>query len=880
MSRAHTPRPPLPGPPALPALPTWARAFLALVPLGDRRTETSSDLAELFADRRERYGPAHAHGRLLTDALSLWRGRARGGMMRQDLRFALRLCRRHPAPIAVAIVGLALAIGVVTAAFSIVNAMMLRPYGMDDPSSVVRVARLDHGDRPFPYWAYSHFLRMREAGPSATLEASMLEKAQLSATNADDTAPSQFVQFVSGGYLETFGGRPVLGRPLGPDDDAPDAAPVLVVSHHVWTTALGADPAVVGRIVWLNGLPMTLVGVLAPGFSGPEELRPAIWLPITLYDEVEGGPEIAPTSNTQFEVVARLAPGARRQAVEEHLTAVVNAPTGENATPPDRTRIVGLVSATSPFDEADNEDVIVLAAVFAILGLVLTLACANTANLLLAGATTRMREIGVRLALGATGRRLLLQMASESVLLGLVAGGAGYLVAFLLAPIFASTIAVSPEIDVAPDARVLLFTLFVAGACGLGAGLAPARFASRGSVLTVLRSQGRSSEGPPVRATRRSWFVGFQAAVSMLLLVIAGLLTRTAVHAAGTDVGLDIDRLFSVHLQMPRADFDERGYLQRALEAVREIPAVQAVSLTQHPPFGMSVNTLSLDAIGRGTYELHQHRTDADYFAVSGTRVVHGRAFSEAEVNAEAPVALVSEGVARRFFGDRDPIGQPLSVIPFANPQPHAVIIGVTADAVTSSFQALAVGTLYRPLAGERPNPPGILVRAANPGVAMHAVGEALRRLDARVRPSTTISRDRFDSFLGNKRMVAWLMGPIAGLALVLATLGIFGVTAFVVGQRRHEVSVRMAIGASARDVLHLLGTQSLRPVVIGLGVGLLMALGLARVLATLLSGISPYDPVAVGVAATALLGSAIVAVLVPVRRAARTDPASVLRDA
>jgi putative ABC transport system permease protein len=868
------------------ARPAWARALLALTPLGDRRTEVSSDLGELFLDRRGRYGVAYAHGRLFVDVVSLWRGRARGGLgglggsMRQNLRFALRLCRRNPAPVAVALGGLALAIGTVTAAFSIVNATMLRPYGMDDPASVVRVASLDHGDRPFPYWPYAQYVRMRAGTSGAVIEAASLERQPLGIAGPDDAAPSQWVLFVSGSYLDTLGGRPVFGRPLTPADDAPDAPPALVVSHHLWKTLLASDPSVVGRTVWLTGVPMTLVGVLEPGFSGPESPRPGVWVPMTLYDEVRGGTPVTPTSGPLVEVVARLEPDASRRAVEDNLTALVNAPSGDApARADERRRVVGLVGAASPMDDADAEDYIVLACVFAILGLVLALGCANTANLLLAGATTRMREIGVRLALGATGRRLLAQLGSESLLLGLAAGAAGYVVAIWLSPVFASAIDVQPEVNVSPDVRVLLFAVAVAFVCGIGAGLSPARYAARSSVLTVLRSQARTPDGPPVSTRRRTWFVGFQAATSMLLLAMAALLTRSAVLAASTDAGLDVDRLINVHLQMPRTDFDEPAYLQRALDAVRALPAVEGVALSQHPPFGSSVNTLQLPPDLDGRYELYQHRTDADYFAVSGTSVIRGRSFTAAEVSAEAPVALVSADIARRFFGEADPLGQPISRIPTRNPQPHAVIVGVVEDAITNSFHAKGAGTLYRPLARERSNPPGLVVRTANPGVAAHAVGEALRRLDSRVRPSTTVVRERFDAFLNWKRMMAWLMGPIAVLALALSTLGIFGLTAFVVGQRSHEVSVRMAVGASAGDVLRLLAADSLRPVVIGLGVGLLAALGVGRVLPSLFSGISPHDPAAIGLAMSALLAGALVAVLVPVSRMAATDPASVLRD-
>ena len=862
--------------------PHWARALLAVAPLGDRRREVVSDLEELYLDRRARYGLAYAHGRLFVDVVSLWRGTTRrGGSMRQDLKFAVRLFRRNPAPVAVAVGGLALALGAVTAAFSIVNATMLRPYGMDDPSSVVRVARLDHGDRPFPYWPYPHYARMRAGTSAATLEASSLERERFSAIGPDDPAPAQWTLFVSGGYFPTLGGRPALGRPLMPADDAPGAPPAVVISQHLWSTLFDADPAAVGRTVWLGGVPMTLVGVIEAGFSGPRDPRPAIWLPLALYDEVRGGNPVSPTSGPLIEVVGRLAPDASRGAVEASLTALVNAPAdGRTDSAGARAITVGLVAASSPLSEAGEEEYIVLGCVVAFLGLVLILACANTANLLLAAAATRMREIGVRLALGATGRRLLTQLTWESVLLAVAAGSAGYGMALWLAPVFARAIDVQPEISVAPDWRVLLFALAVAMLCGIGAGLSPARFAARTSVLSVLRAHLGGHDGPRLSTRRRTWFVGFQAAASMLLLALAALLARTAVTTANMDPGLDVDRLISVHLQMRGEGFDQDGYLLRAMDAARNVPGVEGVAQAQQLPFGGSINTLGLETLSSAAYRLYQQRSDAAYFAATGTRIVRGRAFTDAEVRSEAPVALISEDVVRRFYEDSDPLGQPIARIPTSNPQPPAIVIGVTADAMTNSLNALAMGTIYRPLARERSNAPGLVVRAANPGAAAHAVNEALRGLDPNVRPSITIVGERFAAFINSKRMMAWLVGPIALLALVLAALGIFGVTAIVVNQRAHEVTVRLAIGATVSDVLRLLTADSLRPVLIGLTVGLLAAVATSRYFASLLSGISPQDPLALALAAGALTASALVAVLLPVRRMAGADPASVLRDA
>jgi hypothetical protein len=282
------------------------------------------------------------------------------------------------------------------------------------------------------------------------------------------------------------------------------------------------------------------------------------------------------------------------------------------------------------------------------------------------------------------------------------------------------------------------------------------------------------------------------------------------------------------------------------------------------------------------SFELNVNRSDAEFFSTLGLRVLRGRTFTAEEVAGGAPVALISVSVARAFFGGRDPIGRSLAEVPSERDQRQAPasIIGVVAEALLTRVDGQDYGALYRPLSQQRPNPPSLIIRTATPGVTAVAVENALRRIDVRVRPTALIVREGLDAYLDGKRRLAWLLGPAALLALILAALGVYGVTAFVVSQRTEEVSVRMAIGASSMDVLQLLVKDSLRPVVIGLAVGLGLALVVGRLFAEELAGISPHDPLSIGIALSALLACALVAVVVPARRAARTNPAALLRQA
>jgi putative ABC transport system permease protein len=798
--------------------------------------------------------------------------------MLQDIRFGLRLIRKYPLPVGITIGGLALSIGVVASVFSMVDASMLRHYGMDEPSSVVSVTRaLDH--RMWPYWPYAQFLEMRDGSTLSTVEAALSDKVRFSGVSGGEGMPGRRILFVSGGYLKTLGGRPSAGRALEPSDDAAGAPPVIVVSHHLWSTELNRDPLAIGRTVWLNGSPVTLVGVLQPDFTGPTGVRPSIWAPFAAVDDVLMGRPFDATTRTLVEVVARLAPGAAARAAEANLTAIVNRSNAAGAAPGRAaSQFIRLYSAASPIDGPDGAELYVaMACIFGVLALVLALACANTANLLLAVATTRMREIGVRLALGSTTGRLIRQMVGESLLLGLIAGGFGFLFAIWFVPILAAMIEMPPEFNAAPDGRALLFTTLVALVCGLGGGIWPARYGARGNVLSALQSQ-PGAGGTGVRSRLRATFVGFQAAVSMLLLVAAALLARTANVMVRADIGFDADRLLAVSFSAPRTAFDEPAYVRTALSAVRDVPLVERVTVTQYRPFGGSVERDRFTHDGR-SYTLYVNRTDAGYFATAGVRLLRGRAFTAEEAAAEAPVALISDSVARTFFRGTDPLGQSLSALPEEGAgRAPATIIGVVSDVLMWRLRTRGDGAIYLPISHERSNPPSLLIRTANPHTAARAIEDALRPIDSRVRPTTSVVRDEIEAYIGEKRMVAWLSGPTAVLALVLAALGVYGVTAFVVSQRTQEISVRIAIGASAGDVLRLLVTDGLRPVIAGLVVGLALALAVSRPFASELPRISPYDPVAIGLAVMTLLTCALVAVVVPAQRAARTDPAAVLR--
>ena len=319
----------------------WSRALLACLPLRESRSEVEADFAELFLDRQTRYGRWYAHRRLSADIVSLWRGTPRGGHVLQDLRFGLRLFRKHPLPVGLAVMGLALAIGAVTAVFSLVNATMLRPFGMDDPSSIVQITRsMFHGQHWDSEWSYMRFLEMRAASTVSSVEASMSDQARLSTASKDEQAPERQMLFVSGGYLQTLGGRAVVGRSLNPADDQPGAPPVVVVSHALFEADLQSDPRRVGTTLWIDGAPATIVGVLEEDFTGPVKEKVSAWAPFAAFDDLSrvaqtytingrtpvsmAGKAFTPTSKTLVHVMARLAPGIPMTAAEENIASIVH----------------------------------------------------------------------------------------------------------------------------------------------------------------------------------------------------------------------------------------------------------------------------------------------------------------------------------------------------------------------------------------------------------------------------------------------------------------------------------------------------------------------------------------------------------------------------
>ncbi len=871
-------------PPRLPRVAAW---LLTLAFLGDRRLDIEADLTELFDERRRARSSSYAHWRLYRDVMSVIFRPRRMATFFTDARFALRLFRKHAGIVSVTVGGLGLAIAMCTTVFSILNAAILQPFEMDDPSTVFKVQRVyERGNSTS--WPYSAFVELQRGSTVAKVEASLSDNVRF-ADSSDGTATTpEPILFVSGGYLPMLGGRAVMGRTLDASDDRPGTPPVVVISHAFWQRHFSGDRMVVGRTLRLSGGSVTVAGVLRPKFSGPIEKPPSFWAPFATYGALFSGAAISPTSKIHVNVLARTPARTGVSVVQDQLSGVASGlpAVGFDTTDvaPEKTTGAQLRSAASRIDGPDAGSLyLVIGIIFLIVGLVLALACANVANLLLAGASSRAREFGVRIAMGASRQRLLSQLLSESLVIGAAAGVLGFFLSIWMVPSLARIIGLPPSYDVTPNLEVMLFTTAIAIASGIGAGLAPARYGARSDVAGMLKSQSLQAGASPQASRLRRGFIAFQAAASMLLLVTSALFVRAALHITHVDIGFDAGRLVTVGLEFPRsstgkaADEEARiaAYFRTAVDRVSAVPAVEDVSLALSPPFG-PVAITSLKRNG-AEYVIVNNRTDAGYFKTAGFRIVRGRGYTPEEVAGQAPVALVSESLVRDFLPGVEPIGASLEPMMVAGGK-GVTIIGVVADALVTHVRGGA-GTTYRPIGRDPDATPHLIVRSREPDHVIRDVEAALATIDARVRPTSTLMRENVAKFLNAPKILAGLSGSVAFLALVLSVLGIFGVTSFVVGQRTQEVSVRMAMGASAGSVVRLMIRQNLSPVAGGLTVGLVLALAGSRVLTGALSGISPFDALAIVPAVFILSITALAAVALPAVRAARTDPAAVLRQ-
>ncbi|HEV8337699.1 MAG TPA: ABC transporter permease [Candidatus Polarisedimenticolia bacterium] len=800
------------------------------------------------------------------------------GSFLQDLRHALRLFLKAPGFTAIAVVTLGLGIGANTALFSVVNAVLMRPLPYEDPRRLVRI----HG---------VNALSGTTAGPVSTLDVEDFRRqnrtleslAALSNSSAILTGRGEprplSVASASSSLLRVLGAKPLLGRFLLPEEEKEGGERVIVVAHEFWRSEFGGDPKVLGQMVTLSGIPRRVVGVLPSGFRSPipgPMGEPAIWRPLLVPSDLgaRGG-------HTNW-CVGRLKPGAsvaQAQADLDSLAASIEKTYPETSTGW-RTHVVPL-----------QEDLVGevrrgLVALTGAVALVLAIACANVANLFLVRAAGRTREMAIRRTLGASSWRISRQLLTECLVLAAAGGTFGLLLAtwtkdLILAAAGASLPAWA---DVRLDGTVLGFTLVVSIVTGVLFGLGPALHGFRSDLGRFLQEGTRAGIGLEKTRLRRLLVTG-QVALSMVLLAGAGLLLQSLWRLLRVDTGFRTENVLTVTLAPPRARYAETGqindFYRRLLDRVEAIPGLRAAGLINILPLsgGYSGDSFLVDEhppVQPGQEPNAEHRTVSEgYFTAMGIPLRRGRLFTPRD-DAQAPrVALINEAMARTFFPGEDPMGKHLKY------GESREIVGIVGNVRHFAVAEEPKPEYYFPFSQEDLSEYTLVVRGSgDPAPLLAPVRAAVRDLDKDLALSNvrTIA-DLVDRSVAQPRFRALLLGAFAGLALALAAVGIYGLTAHVVAQRTREIGIRIALGARRSDVLALIVGDGLRPVGVGMAVGLAGTFALTRLLASLLFGVKPAD-LSTFTAVSFLLGVVtLLACYLPARRATRIDPAVALRD-
>jgi len=818
----------------------------------------------------------------------------------------------------VVVVSLALGIGANTALFSAVNGLLIKTLPVRDPDALVRLrwsgkndmvtSSSDYGfsgtdadgrniRATFSYPMFQQFVTDNRT-MTDLFACAPFGRVSVVVDGQADIANS----FIStGNYYRVLGVNAMLGRTIVPEDDQPSAPPVAVLSARYWRSRFGSDLNAVGKVIRINNVPVTVVGVLPPEFTGIQQTVSDghdVGVPLALDGQLSTGqPEPSPRVNQPtywwLQVMGRVKPGstaahvqgnlegvfqnAARAGLSQYLASLSETERGtmrnRNRSDVPRLRVDAGAKGIYDVNPTDKRAVAILSVVVA---LVLLIVCANVANLLLSRATSRRKEISVRLSLGATRARLIRQLLTESLLLAFLGGALGILVGY-----WGQRLLPGPPGQATPlDWRVLAFVLSVTGLTGVIFGVAPALRATGMSVSTALKENSRSVVGSRSFLSRLLLVV--QVAISLVLLVGAGLFLRTLQNLRQVDVGFDPQNLviFRVGPQLNRYDEQRtRRLFDELTDALRAAPGVRAVTGSQPALLSGSVNSTSIFVQGR-TYGPDQHDDInrlvvlPNFFEIMGIPVLTGRGFSERDDDKAPKVVVINSAAARKYFPGENPLGRRYG----SSPEENATleIVGVVRDAKYNSVRDDAPPTMYVPYRQTRGGG-GVLLEvrtAGDPVASMNTIRETVRRID----PNLPImdmwtQMEQIERRFLQEKLFAQANAFFGGLAVLLASVGLFGLMSYSVARRTNEIGIRMALGARSQDVLRLVMRESMTLVIVGILIGLAVALGASRLIATLLFGLAPTDAFSLATAVLLMIAVSAFAGYLPARRASRVDP-------
>jgi putative ABC transport system permease protein len=802
----------------------------------------------------------------------------------QDLRYGFRLLRKNPGYAALSVVTLALGIGLTTMMFSIVYGAVLRGLPFEEAERLIHVQRHNPSEGIDQMAVTQHdFEDLREQQTVFTGMAGYYT----GTVNVSGTERAERLDggFVSPEFFEVLRVRPALGRSFRPEEGLPGAAPVVVLGHDVWTTRYGGDPGIVGRTVRANGEEMTVIGVMPEGFQFPT--TQSIWLPLR-----SSAAQMVRGEGMQLNVVARLRPGVSMDEAQVQVASIAARLAGEY---PETNR--GVEASVSPLLESfiPEEPRRLLFTMLGGVFMVLLIACANVANLLLGQASARMKEVGVRAALGASRARIVTQLLTEPLATALLGSVLGVGLAWLGIRAFVRAIEDTNRpywLQFGLDGPVLLFVLALALFAALASGVLPALRATGGSMNEILKDETRGTSSFRIGRLSRGLVI-FEIALSCGLLVAAGLMIKSVANLRNIDFGFDTGQVFTARVGLPEAEYPDSAaqlaFFQELHRRLGEVPQARAVALVDALPGTWAPGTrVALE--GQAYAEMRDHPNVRRVVAAPGffdaveVGILEGRDFGAQDEAGTLPVAIVNESFARRHFPDGSPVGRRVQVgvrsDPAAAPAPWRTVVGVVPDMHVAGVENEDPAAVYLPVAQSPVRFMSILARGpANPLALTGGVREAVATVDADI-PLYFV--DTLAARIGQQTWFYNVFGALfmvfGFVALFLAAIGLYGVMAFSVSRRTREMGVRMALGAKARDVLRLVMRQGVAQLAIGLTVGMALAAGVSQLVATALFQVEPRDPVIFASIVAVLTVTGLLASWIPARRATRVHPMEALR--
>ena len=805
----------------------------------------------------------------------------------QDLRYGARMLLKRPGFTLIAILSLALGMGANTAIFSLVNTALLMPPPVARPGEIVA---LNNGaaNRMFPTFSYPNYRDFRDRND--VLSGLVAYRFAPLSVSHDGVNERLWGYVVSGNYFEVLGVGAAVGRVISAEDDQTTGAhPVTVLSYKYWQSRFGGDANVLGKSLIVNGRGFTVIGVAPRGFYGTEVISaPEMWFPMAMQAQIEVGNDWLNERGVENVFLqGRLKPGVTREQAEAALNSIAAQLETEHPAINEGKRVrlaaPGLMGGTMRGAVLGFAGLLM-----AIVGLVLLLACTNLANLLLARVTERRKEIAVRLAMGASRWRLIRQLLTESVLLAVIGGALGLLMAFWLVDL---AVALKPPVDVPLsvelriDHRVLLFTLAISVATGVLFGMLPALEATKTDLVSALKDDATTD------ARRRSYLKGglivFQVALSLVLLVCGGLMLRGLSRAQMLDLGFVPQNAVEVAFDLRLQGYDRaraKEFQRLLLDRVRALPGVEAAGIADLVPVDLHFSSSPVFIEGRAIERRAaapralNSRITPGYFNAMGTRLVDGREFTERDDERSTPVAIVNETFARRFWPGENALGKRFSL--GGADAPMMEIVGVARDGKYAGLAEDPRPFVYRPAWQSYSGSSNLIVRSrTEPERLLTTLRGEIAALDPQLPISSAKTMVEHLSFpLLPARLAAILLASFGLLALVLAAIGLYGVMSYTVSKRTREIGIRMALGAEPRDVMGMVLKNGMKLAGAGVVLGLAAAFALTRVLTSLLYGVSATDALTFTVVAMLLTGVALVACFVPARRATRVDPMVALR--